>query len=326
MSRQGSLSQRLFIRPSLKDLHAWKDEVKSTTPINNAGLASIQKGLLESVTDSDNKKKGNDNTQFHKHFGLVSLVIFSICSVVGNGIYVLAGTAGKSFAGASLTVSLIIASIIDGGVCLSFMEYSSRYDVIGSNYLYTYITSGEILAYLIGFSEFVCASLSPAISAIAIVAYFETFLDSIGIATEDNYLFGKAWQVSDALTLNINGGAMLVIVFLAVICLFNVKCGSTVINVGAVWNIVLILVCTFGGIPYVTFDNWFHPCSPRVEHKFNDSCPSDASNSWMPYGVNGLLAAAGLCVWSIDGSWFCVTVAEECHNAKRDIPIATSFV
>eukprot|EP01084_Bolivina_argentea_P032287 59725_1 len=314
LSSNASLSQRLFIRPTLQDLNAWKDEPVIDQP-------SIQQNGPEIETELLPNNKTNE-TQFSKHFGLVSLVIFSICSVVGNGIYVLAGTAGKSFAGTSLTISLIVGGIIDAGVCFSFVEYSSRYDVIGSNYIYTYITSGEILGYLIGFSEFVCASLSPSISAIAIVAYFETFLNSVGIETGDTYFFGKRAHISGDFYLNINAGAIIVIIMLGIICLFNVKCGSTVINIGAVWNIVLILICTFGGIQYVTMDNWFHPCDKSVEEKFHDTCPNDADNSWMPYGINGLIAAAGLCVWSIDGSWYCVTVAEEAKNPKRDIPRA----
>ena len=233
----------------------------------------------------------------------------------------MAGTAGKSFAGSSLVISLILASIVDGGVCFAFAEYSSRYNVIGSNYIYTYIVSGEILAYLIGFSEFVCATISPSISAIAIVAYFQTFLESVGVHTDNNIIFGYSFSVL-GINLSMNLGAIIVIIILGIITINNVKCGSTIINYGATFNVILILVCTFGGIPYVSTDNWFHPCDPQVEQEYNAECPSDAHNSWMPYGINGLIAASGLCIWSIDGSWYCVTVAEEAKNAKRDIPRA----
>ena len=314
-----SLRHRLFIRPTLQDLHAWKEqesiEQASIEPSVQVG-ADLDAELLVNIHNKD-----NNITQFQKHFGLMSLVIFSICSVVGNGIYVLAGTAGKSYAGSSLTIALILASIIDGGVCLSFVEYSSRYNVIGSNYIYTYITSGEILGYLIGFSEFVCATISPSISAIAIVAYFQTFLESVGINTDNNIIFGTSFIVFN-IHFTVNIGAILVITLLGMITLFNVKCGSTIINFGATFNVILILVCTFGGIPYVSVNNWFHPCDPQIEQEYDATCPSDASNSWMPYGINGLLAASGLCIWSIDGSWYCVTVTEEAKNPKRDIPRA----
>lgn len=242
-----TLRQRLFIRPTLQDLHAWKEEV-TVEPSIQVEDEELGKELLVG--------KDQNTTQFNKHFGLISLVIFSICAVVGNGIYVLAGTAGKSFAGSSLVISLILASIIDGGVCLAFAEYSSRYNVIGSNYMYTYIVSGEILGYLIGFSEFVCAVISPSISAIAIVAYFQTFLDSIGVHTDNNVIFGYSFTIA-GVTLNMNPGAIIVIVILGIITINNVKCGSTIINFGATFNIIIILVCTFGGIPYISTDNWY---------------------------------------------------------------------
>ena len=71
-----TLRQRLFIRPTLQDLHAWKEEV-TIEPSLQVEDAELGKELLV--------KTDPNVTQFNKHFGLISLVIFSICSVVGNG-------------------------------------------------------------------------------------------------------------------------------------------------------------------------------------------------------------------------------------------------
>eukprot|EP01084_Bolivina_argentea_P032286 59724_1 len=300
-----SLRQRLFIRPTLDDLHAWKhdsDSEKTKSLIGN---------------------KQNNTTDFNKSFGLFSLTVFSICSVIGSGIYILAGTAGKSYAGASVTVSLLIGAFINGGICLCFAEYSSRYNIIGSDYMYTYITSGELFGYLTGFAEFIINSLTPSIMALAIISYFESFLNSLNINTDNNIFFGKEITIFFNLTFTFNLGAAIIIFTLGIIALFNVKCGSSIINFAVLFNILLMLMCIIGGIQYIDTNNWFHPCNESVLKKYSiKSCPKNATNSFMPYGFEGLMAGAGIALWCIDGSWFCVTLAEESKNPTRDIPRA----
>ena len=259
----------------------------------------------------------DDKIQLKRVFRLFDLIIFGISCTVGSGIFIIAGTAGKSYAGSSLVLSLIIGGFSQ--MCTSFAhaEFASRIPIIGSVYTYNYNSSGEFIAFLMAWQG-ILDPLSASINAIGATGYFKSFLVSCGISRQnlDNSVWFGYRKTDDSL-ISINLAAPLLILILSLFALFDVGLSKNFMNYFTVWNISLLFLFILCGSFLVVPDIWIHPCN-HVE--FGVECPSDANNSFFPYGFDGMLHGSLIASWAFMGVEQIVTVAEECVHPIRDIP------
>ncbi|MDD3985944.1 MAG: amino acid permease [Methanobacterium sp.] len=82
--------------------------------------------------------------------GPMSLMLLGIGFLIGAGIFILTGTASANFAGPAITFSFIFCTATVLLTALCYTEFATMVPLTGSAYTYSYITLGEIWAWIIG--------------------------------------------------------------------------------------------------------------------------------------------------------------------------------
>jgi L-asparagine transporter-like permease len=78
--------------------------------------------------------------------------MLGIGSIIGAGIFVIAGTAAAEHAGPAVLISFVIAGLgcLFAGLC--YAEFASMIPESGSAYTYAYATMGRFMAWFIGWN------------------------------------------------------------------------------------------------------------------------------------------------------------------------------
>ncbi|KAK7872859.1 hypothetical protein R5R35_006728 [Gryllus longicercus] len=236
----------------------------------------------------------------------LDLTSLGVGSCVGTGMYLVAGMVAHKVAGPGVVFSFIIAAVasIFSGAC--YAEFGVRVPhTTGSAYMYSYVTVGEFLAFVIGWNMVLEYLIGTSACACALSACFDALSNGAitdGVRGAVGNLIGTE-RPPDFL-------AFLITLLMMLIMAAGVKKSLVFNNILNAINLSVWVFVMSAGLFYVKSSNW-------TEH-----------DGFLPFGWSGVLTGAATCFYAFIGFDIIATTGEEANNPKRSIPLAivTSLV
>ncbi|GAB3361983.1 hypothetical protein GCM10027566_29220 [Arachidicoccus ginsenosidivorans] len=253
------------------------------------------------------------------------LTFMGVAAVIGAGIF---STIGKAaFEGGPGVIFLfLITAVTCGFTALCYAEFASRVPVSGSAYTYSYVTFGELIAWVIGWALILEYAIGNIVVAISWSAYFNNLLIGMHIHLPDWLTIGyqtakikydsalaAGMPVNDLIYTNapslgplkfiINLPAFLIVVLITLLAYIGISESKKSANFMVGLKLVLLAFIVVFGFYLIAADGSTDNWSP-----------------FLPNGMDGVLRGVSSVFFAYIGFDAISTTAEECKNPKRDMP------
>ena len=131
----------------------------------------VKKSLTQMLAQANDDEKGMKRT-----LGAGNLIALGIGAIIGAGLFVRTAAASAEAAGPAITLSFIVAALGCAFAGLCYAEFASMIPIAGSAYAYSYVTMGELVAWIIGWALIMEYALGAATVSIAWSEYLNNLL------------------------------------------------------------------------------------------------------------------------------------------------------
>lgn len=225
------------------------------------------------------------------------LTLLGIGAIIGTGIFVLTGT-GALKAGPALVISFIVAGLACAFAALAYAEFAALVPVSGSVYTYSYATLGELVAWVIGWDLVLEYLLATSTVSVGWSGYFQSLIKGL-FGFELPTALTAAPGALDGQVTYFNLPAFLIVTLITFLLARGITESKRTNNIMVIIKVAVVLMFIVVGAGYVKPDNW---------------------QPFMPFGVEGVFAAAAIVFFAYIGFDAVAAAAEETKNPGRDLP------
>lgn len=288
----------------------------------------FRKKSIEKIIADHEQGLADDHGQggMRKVLGVRDLTLMGIAAVIGAGIFSTIGAAAYN-GGPGVIFLFIITAITCGFTALCYAEFASRVPVSGSAYTYSYVTFGELIAWILGWALILEYSIGNIVVAISWSSYFKNILENVfGFDLPDHLSVGyqtakHAYEAALAegkpvqdmiyatapkiagIPFIINLPAFIIVVLVTMLAFIGIKESKNTANFMVGLKIAVLLLIAAIGIWIIFTD--------------------DLTGNWSPFlpnGMTGVLKGVSAVFFAYIGFDAISTTAEECRNPQRDMP------
>jgi len=283
-------------------------------------IDAIMKESEEGIGDAHHSHSG-----LRKVLGVRDLTFMGIAAVIGAGIFSTIGAAAYN-GGPGVIFLFLMTAVTCGFTALCYAEFASRVPVAGSAYTYSYVTFGEMIAWIIGWALILEYAIGNIVVAISWSSYFNNVLKAIGInlpswlttgyqTARDAYYAAveSNLPVQDLIYTNaptiggfhfiINLPAFIIVGLVTLLAYIGIHESKRTANLMVMLKIFILAMIAVIGFWFIfsegTTANW----SP-----------------FLPNGMGGVLKGVSAVFFAYIGFDAISTTAEECSNPQRDLP------
>ena len=244
------------------------------------------------------------------------LAVLGVAVAVGAGIFSVGATAAANYAGPSVIVSFLIASVVCGLAIMCYAEFASTLPVAGSAYTFSYATMGELAAWIIGWDLILEMLLAAAVIAKFWGVYLADAFGLFGIGIPTTLHLGPV---------DMEWGPVLITAIFTTLLVIGTRLSARVNSVFTIIKIAITLFVVVAGFFYIDKANYtpfVPPSQPAAGATALDQPLFAFLSGLQPstYGVVGILSGAALVFFAFIGFDVVATTAEETKDPQRTVP------
>jgi len=251
----------------------------------------FRKKPISDLLEVSESKKG-----LKKVLGTPALLLMGLGVIIGAGIFILTGIASAYYSGPALVISFTISGTACLFTALCYAEFATMVPVAGSAYTYSYVTLGELLAWIIGWDLILEYLLVVTAIAVGWSGYIVNLITTLGINLPAQFINPPGVEGGF-----INLPAVLIIAILTLLLIRGTKESSQFNTVIVAIKLSVLMLFIGIGVNYINPAN-YHP--------------------FLPYGWSGVFQGAAIIFFAYIGFDAITTAAEEVKNPQRTFPIA----
>ena len=281
-----------------------------------------KKSISAILKDSEQRNTdGHGSASLNKVMTVRDLTAMGIAAVIGAGIFSTIGQAAYD-GGPGVVFLFILTAVTCGFTALCYAEFASRVPIAGSAYTYSYVTFGEVIAWILGWALILEYAIGNVVVAISWSSYFVNLLEGVGIhlapwlatdapTAEKTYLAAveagtstesMAWSTAPVVAgykIICNIPAFVIIILITILAYVGIQESRKSANFMVALKLVVLAVVVIIGLFYIDSSNW---------------------TPFLPNGFTGVLKGVSAVFFAYIGFDAISTTAEECANPQRDLP------
>ncbi|MBN8876106.1 MAG: amino acid permease [Chitinophagaceae bacterium] len=279
----------------------------------------VKKPLGQLLAQAADSEKGLKRT-----LGAGNLIALGIGAIIGAGLFVRTAAAAGQAAGPAVTISFIVAAIGCAFAGLCYAEFASMIPIAGSAYAYSYVTMGELIAWIIGWALIMEYALGAATVSIAWSEYLNKLL---GGAIPYEWCHSPFESFTDSAGVHYSGimnvPALFILLLLTLLLIKGTQESAFVNAIIVVIKVAIVILFIVIGWQFIKPENHTPYMIPEGTPPVVDQGGKVIADysGFFKHGWGGILGGAAIVFFAFIGFDAVSTAAQEAKNPKRDMPI-----